>query len=198
MIKNFKQNYLLIDTNVIIYSAKYPEQFRVFFDELFSEPTLKCYNDVIRYEFLRGSDSPQDLKEKREYLDYLFGNQHVQIRDMLMLHIDSETYEDARRISNLYYFYNQLPKHQRKIIPPIPIDKITFTDLILTGQLKQQHNSLALATTNIDDFPTLVLDRRFVRAIDIGHHIITIAIYTFSEEKYAHILDSFTKSKQHQ
>jgi rRNA-processing protein FCF1 len=173
-----KNKHILLDTNILINSAKYQTEFEVFFDELKQNNISPTIDNAIKLEFLRSANTQRNLSIKINYLNLLLGNDEKR----LDLPITEDTLIDARRISNLYYFLN------------LKKQKISFVDSIISAQLKKYSSNLFFATINNQDFPLQIFDRLFVTNVDANSELFTIGIYAFSEKKYNIIVDKFSKT----
>lgn len=176
--EKLRNKHILLDTNILINSAKYQSEFKEFFNELKKynvSPNIDC---SIKLEFLRTANTQKNLSIKINYLNILLGNDEKR----LDLPITEKTLVDARRLSNLFHYLN-IKKHS-----------ISAIDSIISAQLKKYSNNLFLATMNHKDFPLQVFD--LIQAINIStiNELFTIGIYAFSEKKYNLVLDNFSKT----
>ena len=168
MLEKIRNKYILIDTNIIIESVKHTNDFAGFYDELKRNNIRSGIDYAIKLEFLRSSNVFYHLKKKEEFLSLFFGSD----RDRMELNILKETFIDARRISNLYYFLN-IGRN------------VSVIDFLIMAQLKRYKNSgLFLATIDNKDFSTKIFDRMGIYIIDVADRIYNIGIYQFSNKKY--------------
>ncbi len=137
---------------------------------------LAC--DLTIFEFLRGSMSLIEYKEKLKLLEQLFTH--------YISGIETGDIIDATRISNLYVFKNAC----KNKVPE-------FTDLFLVNILKNlSAKNVVLATFNYKDFPLLFLERE-IWPVDMGYEIQNLCFYRFNEKKYKENVGEFIKSSYH-
>ena len=131
-----------MDTNVLIDTFKFPDDFSVLYNELENRKIISVTESTIRFEFLRGL---RNIKRGEDLLDQLCGENH------LVLQPDKETFEKALQISQIYL---QTDNTQTKI-----------ADVIIAAQIakfaKNPGNAteLLLATQNHMDFPPVLFQR---------------------------------------
>lgn len=174
---DLQNKYILLDTNIIIYSAKYKIEFQSFFDSLKRYHIQTGIDSAIQLEYLRSADTAQNLQKKYSFLKGLLGD------DPMVLPINEEIFIDARRISNMY-FYLKLKSKQ----------KISTVDCLLAAQLKKYKDTLLLATLNHSDFPTQLFDREAIFTVELPDSVLPVGIYSFSEQKYNNLVYRFSKS----
>jgi hypothetical protein len=174
-----RNKHLLLDTNILINSAKYPLEFETFFEELSAFHIVPIIDEAIKLEFLRSANTQKKLLIKINYLTLLLGNDQKR----LDLPITIDTLVNARRFSNLSHYLN------------LKKQSISLGDSILSAQLKKYSGSLYLATMNHKDFPLRLFNRVLVKNIETSDELFTIGIYGFSESKYNEVVDSFTKTE---
>lgn len=167
----------MLDSNLIIYSAKNLDCFKVFYDDLNRYNVVSAIDEIIKLEFLRSANSKTSLKKKEDFLNTLLGG-----KKMESLSVTKETFINARRISNLYHSM-KLQKY------------ISITDCLIAAQLKLYEKNLFLATANNKHFPLKLFDRINIYCIELKEEIIPVGIYRFSGDKYNKLVESFSKSK---
>lgn len=176
--KQLENKYILLDTNVIIYSIKYLNEFKGFFEELEKYNISPGIDWSVKLEFLRTSNTYEKLESKQRFLNLLLGDK----KNRMELHISNETFEDARNISILYNFLNIKKKNN-----------ISLIDCLIAAQLKKYKNNLFLATTNNSDFPLKIFNRVKLYNVEVQDDIFNIGIYQFSEPKYNKEFSRFIK-----
>ncbi len=180
MLKEIARKYLLLDTNILVDSAKYKDNFKPFYAELKKLNVAPVIDSSIKLEFLRSANNIKNLQEKIWCLNVLLGSQ----KDRLELPITDETLIDARKLSNLYHHLKIKKKKS-----------ISVVDCLLAAHLKKYINNLYLATSNNSDFTTKIFDRIHIFNIGINDEIRNIGIYKYSEKKYLEVLEKFKRSK---
>lgn len=166
------RKHLLLDTNLIINIAKYGDVFLPFLDQLVESSVKSVIDYAIKFEFLRSSNTKEDLQKKSQYLDALLG------ADRLELMTDKEIFEKATEIGNIYSRRNSTYNKQ-----------ISFGDCLIAAQMMKyndHHETLFLATSDNKDFPLCIFDRIDIFTVDTKEkgEIINIGIYSFSKSKY--------------
>ena len=137
-----ERGFVLLDTNILIDTAKYPEEFSVLHNELKHLHIHSVIESTIRFEFLRGLRNP---KEGEDLISALCGN------DNLVLHPDKDTFERALSISQIYY------RNDNK--------QVKISDVIIAAQIAKyarttsNETELLLATQNHKDFPPVLFKR---------------------------------------
>lgn len=181
MLKEIAKKYLLLDTNILIDSAKYANSFEPFYTKLEKLDIALIIDSSIELEFLRSANTLKNLQEKINYLELLLGRKGS--KKEIPIPIKDETLKDARRLSNLYH-HLKIKKNK----------SISAVDCLLAAHLKKYKNNLYLATANNSDFTTKIFSRIHIFNIEIEDEIKNIGIYKFSEEKYSKVLENFKKS----
>ncbi len=137
-----QRGFVLLDTNILIDTTKYPEEFSVLHTELKRLYINSVIESTIKFEFLRGLRSP---KEGELLLEALCGAGHI------VLNPDKHTFETALEISQIYY------RNENK--------QVKISDVIIAAQIAKYARSesveteLLLATQNHKDFPPVLFDR---------------------------------------
>lgn len=176
MLDKIKHKHLIIDTNIIIEATRHYDEFKIFFQELKNDEIVLCIDYSITLEFLRSSNTIDILKKKIDYITLLFGSNYQE------LFISKETFIDARRISNLYYFIGK--------------KGVSTIDCLLAAQAKKYEKNCYLATINNSHFSIKIFDRIGIYTIATDDKIFNIGIYKFSEVKYDELKNRFVKIKK--
>lgn len=181
MLSKIKNKSLLLDTCIIIESARDLVREKSFNEHFYSQ--VKSNNitplidDTIELEFLRGANTKEALIRKRTYLEKFLGESAE-----FILPVNKEIITSARRISNLYRFCN------------VKEDKISLADCLIAAQIKKYNHSVFLATLNHSDFPIDLFDRVCLVPISAGRNVFSIGIYGFSLSKYDELVTKFVTS----
>lgn len=175
--EKLKDKWILLDTNLIIYSSKHLREFKPFFLDLKKHNVVPCIDECINLEYLRTSNNNLSLNKKSSYLNALLG------KDMTILPINSTTLKDARRLSILNSSFNN-------------VKDMGFADSMIAAQLKKHGNRISLATCNNKHFTTKLFNRILVETIEVNDEIFTVGFYEFSEEKYNNLAKQFSSIKE--
>jgi predicted nucleic acid-binding protein len=183
VLERLKDKDIILDTNVIIYGVEHQEEFAQFFWDLRELNVGFVVSHAILYEFLCGCKQKVQLEKKLNFLKlFLKGTS---------LPITKETFEDARKISNIYGSRGATGDGQ-----------VTIVDCIIAAQMKHFNESgerLFLATSDNFDYP-LIFDRIGVKTYDLGNFgkmkgktsgLVNIGIYTFNINKYNELVEQF-------
>jgi len=174
-----KNKHLILDTNILINASKYWGQYSDFFNLLNSLEVKLVIDDSIKFEFLRGASTKENLVQNEEFLLGL---------DKADLAVNKEIFETAREISNIYV-RNIRNSNQ----------KISFADCLIAGQMKkynEQREQLFFATENNTDFPLLLFDRIHIHTIDLESRISNVGIYMFNKDKFQTRKNVFMEIKE--
>lgn len=137
-----QRGFVLLDTNILIDTTKFPEEFSVLHNELKRLHINSVVESTIKFEFLRGL---RNVQVGQLLLDALCGAGHM------VLHPDKSTFETALHISQIYY------KNENK--------QVKISDVIIAAQIakyargERNETELLLATQNHKDFPPVLFDR---------------------------------------
>lgn len=162
-----KDKHLLLDTNLLIYSAKNKEVLLPFFDEVHNLNVTSVIDQTIKFKFLRGCKTKEDLQTKQEYLDLLLGSNRME------LPVDKNIFEKARLISNIYCRKNSQYAKQ-----------ISFGDCLIAAQMIKYNlnrSELFIATTDNNDFPIFIFNRVDVITLHDDNNIFNIGIYGINQ-----------------
>lgn len=175
-----KDKHLILDTNLLIYVAKNREIFSPFFDKIRQLNVVSVIDQTIKFEFLRGCTTKEDLQIKQEYLDLLLGSNRME------LPVDKSIFEKARLISNIYCRKNINYAKQ-----------ISFGDCLIAAQMikynSTSRNELFIATTDNSDFPTFIFNRVDVITLHDDNTIFNIGIYGINQKSFNSKVEDFDK-----
>lgn len=163
-----KHGFVLLDTNILIDTSKYPKEFSVLHSELQRLEISSVVESTIQFEFLRGLKN-QSVGE--QLLDELCGG------DRIVLGPDKDIFDRALAISRIYY------RSDNK--------QVRVADVLIAAQIcKFARNSsseyeLLLATQNHKDFPPVLFKRVEDMLITLTDGSIkTIGFYRFCKNKF--------------
>lgn len=163
--ESIKHKHILLDTCFIIKAHQYAET--EFFDGLFSllekYECIPVINEFIKFEFLRGCQTREQIQTKTKFLEALSG---------FVMPIDKDVLDGAIDISNIY-------SNKR-----VDSKQISRVDCYLSSYLKKYPASLIMVTLNHPDYPLIIHDRFFVHTIDAGKEILTIGFYGFNTSNF--------------
>lgn len=160
---------LLLDTNVLIDSVEYPEEFQQFYDALNAvESVSHTLSPIIRLEFFRGFGNKA---KANELLERALG------KDNFTLPIDQKDYDLAYDIARIYLSTAN--------------KKISTGDLLIASEVakysipKRKTAQMVLATQNHKDFSPVLFDLIDVMNIPLRNgQIKTIGFYTFDADRF--------------
>lgn len=162
------RSFVLLDTNILIDSAKFPESFTPFYRTLEEREVQTVLESTIQFEFLRGF---QVRKNAEEFLEAFLG------KDRFTLVPDKDLFEMALRIAHVYYLADN--KH------------IKIADALIAAQISKyarsasDANELLLATQNHKDFPPVLFQRLAVHLVTLPDGSIkTLGVYRFDLEVF--------------
>lgn len=162
------RGFVLLDTNILIDTSKYPAEFSALHIELQRLNISTIVESTIQFEFLRGLKNPTDGEA---LLKELCGNGRV------VLSPDKDIFERAAHISRIYY------KNDNKVTK--------IADVLIAAQIckyarnQSQENELLLATQNHRDFPPVLFKRVEDVLITLADGSIkVIGFYRFRKEQY--------------
>lgn len=163
--------HVLLDTCFIAKAYQYSDT--EYFDNLFNifkeYACVPITNEYIRFEFLRGCRTRDQIESKKSFIEQLSGASLPNTPDIL---------EEAASISNVYSNKG------------VPTDGIGPIDCYLSSFLKKYNRDLVLVTLNHKDFPLLLHKRFHIHSIDTDKEILTIGFYSFKEIDYhKHLAD---------
>lgn len=169
-LQEVENKFLLLDTNVIIDSSKFPDEYQGFYDELKRKKVSAVLERTVQFEFLRGAQSKAQHEAFESHLQLLIGG------DPVILQPDEETFKVARRIS-------QIARSEEG-------RQLGLGDCLIGAQIKkyvESNGMLYLATQNHKDFPVCIFERKATYLITTHNgNIKVVGIYTFN-------LDYFNK-----
>ncbi len=169
-----REKFLLLDTNVLIYFLKYPPFMAALIKRLEEAGVNLVLDDLVKFEFLRGANSPNEEATLKDFLQKLFRISMEEVEKSQFV-ITAETIKLATEIANIY---SSRLKNTR----------IELVDCFIAGQMKKYNATKAnlyLATVNHKDFPKLLFDRVGIETIDTDEDIINIGFYMFNRERFA-------------
>jgi predicted nucleic acid-binding protein len=160
--------FVLLDTNVLIDTSKYPVEFSSLHIELKRLNISAIIESTIQFEFLRGLKNPSDGEI---LLDELCG------KGRTVLAPDKDIFERASHISRIYY---KTDNKMTKIA-----DVLIAAQICRYARSQSQQNELLLATQNHRDFPPVLFERvedTFITLADGS--IKVVGFYRFRKDNY--------------
>lgn len=162
-----ERGYVLLDTNVLIDTSKYPEEFSTLYKEFEKLHISTVLESTIRFEFLRGISKPS---EGDKFLEELFGT------DCLLLKPDQNIFDSALQIGGVF------KRNDNK--------QVKIADLLIAAQIckyakdSTAHTELILATQNHKDFPPVLFERIDDYLVTLSDGSIkTIGFYRFKKAR---------------
>ncbi|MDE1944298.1 MAG: PIN domain-containing protein [Patescibacteria group bacterium] len=167
-----EHSFVLLDTNVLIDSSKFPEEFSVLYAELRRLEIVPVIESTIRLEFLRGlKRGPEELRAGEEFLTALCGTDH------LVLAPDKDIFDRALTIARIYLNADNKSS--------------SVADTLIAAQLSKYARTastvaeLFLATQNHRDFPPVLFDRVDTMLVTLADGSIrTIGFYRFKKARF--------------
>jgi len=168
-----KNRFVLLDTNILIDSAKYPVEFKSFYDLLSNNNVKSVFDYTVNFEFLSHATSLKESKDYHLFLDHTFGAK----KNQLQLPTSSQLFKVAQNISLIA---NRMDNN-----------KISLADCLIGAQMAQYSDgSLFLATQNHSDFPACIYDLLFKQIIRLKNgKIKLIGFYKLNKDRYTSLVD---------
>lgn len=171
--KILEGKFLLLDTNVVIYYAKYPLLMEGVLAKLDTANVMPILDELVRFEFLRGAAMPKEETQLKSFLIKLFKLTDGEV-DTQQFILTDEIIRFSTEIANIYSW-------------KLRNSKIELTDCFLAGQMRKYNEKterLYFATANHADFPRLFFERIGIETIDVGESILNIGFYRFDFDKF--------------
>ncbi len=170
LVDNLKNSYLFLDTNVFV-GALFPNlPIYEFLKKLSSSECTFLSIQSVLFEFTRGGGTIENFHNRAKFITE---------------DLKTTIYPIERELDNL--------EDLIVVLQRIKADA-SYTDFLLTACLYKFPNAFLL-TENHKDFPTEILDRKYLITIDADKEIRNYAIYQFSVEKYAKAAENILKER---
>jgi predicted nucleic acid-binding protein len=168
-----ERSFVLLDTNVLIDTAKFPEDFDVLYKELSSLHIESVIEETIKLEFLRGLKDPAT---GQKLIDALCGEK------AMTLIPNKEIFERALAISKIYL-------RSTNKVASVP-DTLIAAQLCKYAREKKGQYEMFLATQNHRDFPPVLFERVDQVLITLADGSIrVIGFYRFKRDVYDKLSD---------
>jgi len=161
--KLIQDQYIVLDTNILIKALGNLEPFKELFQFLRNSNCDRVNFELVNFEFTRNDFLPELKKIKEEFISKINFTNLPYTPDLL---------KQAIKIARVY-------SHQG-----IQKGQISLVDCCIGALLKQYNKKLFLATLNHSDFPTALFDREYIWPIDAKNNIFTVAFYRFNSKKW--------------
>ncbi len=173
-----KNKFVLLDTNILIDSAKNPVEFESFYSLLSNHDVKSVFDYTITFEFLSYAVSSKQIMDYNLFLDHTFGAK----KNQLQLPTSPKLFKVAQNIS--------------LIANRTDNNKIGLADCLIGAQLAQYSDgSLFLATQNHSDFPPCIYDLMCKQIIRLkSGKIKVIGIYKLNKEQYLELVNDLSIS----
>lgn len=167
-----KRSFVLLDTNILIDSLKFPREFSVLYAELRHLEIVPIIESTIRFEFLRGlKRGIEEARAGEEFLSELCGPDHV------VLMPDKDIFDRALAIAHIYMDADN--KHAS-----VP-DTLIAAQMGKYARNKKGFAEMFLATQNHRDFPPVLFKRIDDMLITLADGSIkTVGFYRFCKERF--------------
>lgn len=161
-----QDKFILLDTNVIIDSTKFPEEFGSFYKLLSDRSVTPILDHTTRLEFVRSAKTKSDKQNYENFLNLIFSNDRIEMPPSLKL------FGIAENIS--------------LIVSRMENNSIELGDSLISAQLANgKSQNLFLATENHQDFPSCLFERLHLEIVYLPNgKIKTVGIYKFLKENY--------------
>ena len=173
--------HLLLDTNILINYTIHPREMEEVRLRLEEHEAIPILDELVRFEYIRGAASPQEIESLKKFLITLFGLTPETV-DTPQFPVTQEIINFATDIANVYAC-----KLKKLNVPAI--------DCFLAAQMRKYRSRLLLVTSDHKDFPPLLFDRIGIETIDTGADIINICFYKFNTAKYDRAWAEFQKAR---
>lgn len=164
-----ERGFVLLDTNILIDTSKYPAEFSDFHRELQRLNISSVVESTIRFEFLRGL---KNAAAGEELLNELCGSGHM------VLNPDKDIFARALQISGIYL---RNDNKQTKLA-----DVLIAAQICRYAREASSESELLLATQNHKDFPPVLFERVEDTLLTLSDGSIrTIGFYRFKKDRYS-------------
>lgn len=161
-----QDKYLLLDTNILIDSVKFPEEFTSFYKKIEQVRATPVLDYVTHLEFIRGAKSKTEKKIFDTFIDKAF---HT---DLIELPIEKKIFSIAEKIC--------------LIITRMSNNQIDLGDALISAQIcNGKSDKLFLVTANHQDFPVCLFNCLYTENIVLSNgRLKTVCIYKFRLDEY--------------
>lgn len=158
-----QNQYLLLDTNIVINFGRYRKYYQSFVDSLLKHEITPLINDVVRVELLAFAKDADDTDKIIDLIEQLTRNKHQDIT----LPSSKDSFDYAIKLAQHYQRAN------------VPVKHIQLPDLLIGADMCrfQKGGMLTLATENHDDFPHPIFERIGIEVVDCINSIHPIGFY---------------------
>lgn len=165
-LKSILGKYILLDTNVLIDSAKFPEDFSIFYNFLQENNIISILDPTIRLEFIRGAQTRKDKELFEVFLNETVGSDRIELKP------SEKIFGIAENIALITAQVNNA--------------KMDLGDCLIAAQMASIKTDLLIATQNHQDFPAALFDRLHVEIIPVSEtgKIKTVGIYKMNKGNY--------------
>lgn len=172
--EELRNKFLLLDTNILINSSKFRDDFQPFYDEISRLKTQSVLDHTVKLEFFRGAKTKDQKNSFTSFIATLFGKDYHELK------VDNQILETAVKLAMIYNKKNV---------------KVELGDYLIGAQMQRFSGSqtLYLATNDHHDFPRFIFDRVYIHTIDIKRAdlIINVGIYKFNTKAYLEMYREF-------
>lgn len=153
LISSLKSKYLLLDTNIFIDAFLHPNDFSDFFNTLKENDITLVTIDLVKIEFLRGSQDDATYKFKEEYLHKI---------TKIILPTDEIVIKNAYELLKKYREFGKT---------------VAMADFYLGANLMRYKGNLYLLTRNTKEFPSSIFNLKHIVNYPLSKGIFTYGIY---------------------
>ena len=163
-----ERSFVLLDTNVLIDSSKYPKEFSALYSELERLSIVPVIESTVRFEFLRGL---QHIEAGELLLKALCGP------DAIVLVPDSDIFDRALSIARIY----MRADNKSTSVP----DTLIAAQMGKYARDTHDMSEMFLATQNHRDFPPVLFERVDDVLVTLTDGSIkTIGFYRFHKDRF--------------
>ncbi len=163
-----QHSFVLLDTNVLVDTSKYPLEFSVLYTELERLLIGAMIESTVRFEFLRGM---RNTKDGEKLLEELCGKGYT------VLVPDSNIFTLALAVARIY-----MKSDNKSTSVP---DTLIAAQMCKYARTKQEKSQLFLATQNHRDFPPTLFERVDDTLITLTDGSIKIVgFYRFRKDRF--------------
>lgn len=173
-IEKIKNKAVLLDTNVLIDSSKYPSEFKSFYSLLQENSVKSILNPIAKLEFTRSARTKDEIKAQELFLDKLLGKPRFE------LDTHNETFKQILEYSkNISLIYVRLNDNKA----------MSLGDLLIGSIMAKYFSNSILATQNHSDFLPPLFKLIDLELIRLGSgKIKVIGFYEFDDKEYTRLL----------
>lgn len=175
-LQEIKNQFLLIDTNVIIDASKNAKEFSSFFEKILKYEVKPLLDLTIQLEFVRGARSLEEADKHQEFINKLLGGSSSPMQ------LSNDIYRLAKEISIVL-------NKSSTLVKPMKLGDCLIAAHIAKFSKESSMARVYLATQNHQDFSPILFKQVFLYPIRLADgKIKLIGIYKFDNLAFETLL----------